>query len=271
VPTPTIRTVQPGPLLQVGSLRGYAIRHVTLPIDSLPTDFSGLRIVHVSDCHFENRWTAGHDRLVESINAIGADLICHTGDWVEDKFDYRAGLRCVRRFAEQVRSRLGTYSILGNHDGDLLAGPLVDAGVQLINGAVRRIVGGGGALELVGVAGVAREDCHPAFIESLGPKAPMTVRVVLAHFPDTIRKLAPIGADILLAGHTHGGQVCLPGGKPIITHDSLPKSQSSGVFRIDSTWVHLTRGIGTSAWPVRLFCPPEFSVIELAAADDRPR
>jgi predicted MPP superfamily phosphohydrolase len=88
-------------------------------------------------------------------------------------------------------------------------------------------------------------------------------RIALAHYPDHLRLMRPLRPDVLLAGHTHGGQICLPGGIPIIRHDTLPRRQARGVHFIDGTWLVNHRGFGYTSLALRVFCPSEVIEIEL--------
>jgi predicted MPP superfamily phosphohydrolase len=132
-----------------------------------------------------------------------------------------------------------------------------------------RVRHGGGTIDLIGLPGVHRRDLTPEVLDSLprrdaSPQGP-DLRIVLSHFPDHLRRTQEIlRPDLFLAGHTHGGQCCLPGRIPILRHDSLPRRLCSGVHRVGDTWLVVCRGIGTTTIPLRVFCPPE--VIELRLA-----
>ena len=106
-------------------------------------------------------------------------------------------------------------------------------------------------------------DLDAAYVASLPARTPGVVRIVLSHYPDHVRRIRPLEADLMLAGHTHGGQVCLPGGRPLITHDKLPRPYHHGVHRFEKTWVIVSRGFGFASPPVRLFCPAEVVQITL--------
>lgn len=260
---PNLRQPRSGRGIQFGMLPDFSVYEIDLPIANLPAELVGLRILHLSDAHFGPRWCDGYDTLLASIAELNADLIAFTGDWVEDKYDFRLGLPTAQRFARGLVSKFGTYSCLGNHDGDLIAPYLLDAGVKLLVGESRRILGGEGTIEIIGLPGVSRTDASPTMIESFGPRPPDTLRLVLTHFPDHMPRLSPLEAHLVLAGHTHGGQIRLPSGTPIFTHDSLPRSQAGGLHRFNETWLHASRGFGCSAINVRLFCPSEITLIRL--------
>ena len=234
-----------------------------VPIVGLPATLDGLRILHLSDAHFGSRWVAAYDRALETIASLRVDLIAFTGDWIENKLDFRPGLPTAIRFARGLRSKFGTFGIIGNHDGDLLAPRLIDAGITVLVGETRRIVGGDASIEIVGLPGVDRDDLSDAFVGTHAPPSPGTFRLLLGHYPDQVRRVACMRPHLMLAGHTHGGQVCLPGGWPILKHDSLPRRQIVGLHAIDDVWLHTSRGLGCSQWNVRVFCPPEMTVLTL--------
>lgn len=267
--TPTHRTLKTAGPIQVGLLADFEVHEIDLPLASIGDDLAGKRILHLSDTHFRSGWCAGYDRAIAKVNELDVDLICFTGDWLEDKFDHRDGVGTAQRFARALKSRFGIYSCLGNHDGDLVAPLLIDAGVNLLVGEARRIVGGKSALEIIGLPSVSRDDLSADLLASFGQPAPNTTRIVLAHFPDHVKKLGPMEPHLVLAGHTHGGQWCLPGGKPLFTHDTLHWSESFGLSKHDNTWLHVSRGLGCSKWNLRLWCPPEMTVIRLLPSNSR--
>jgi uncharacterized protein len=97
------------------------------------------------------------------------------------------------------------------------------------------------------------------------------VTIALSHFPSHAVALAHAGVDLVLAGHTHGGQVCLPGGIPLITHDVLPRRFARGAHRLAQTWLVTSRGCGFSKYPIRVFCPAEAIEIVLVSENSSMR
>jgi uncharacterized protein len=263
MPEPIVRQSRRARAIQVGPLREWSEFEIDFPIVDLSPEFDGFRILHLSDTHFGPTWYDAYDRLLARVQSLSVDLVAFTGDWVEDKFDFRLGVDCARRFAGGLRAKFGVYSVLGNHDGDLLAGPLVDAGITLLVGQSQRIVGADGAIEIIGMPSVTRDDTSSLLIESFATPSPGVVRLVLTHYPDDVKRLHPLKPTLLLAGHTHGGQICLPGGRSLLTHDSLPRPHAGGMTHVHGTWLHVSRGIGCSKWPIRTWCPPEISIIRL--------
>jgi predicted MPP superfamily phosphohydrolase len=264
--TPTHRTIKTAGPIQIGLLADFAVHEIDLPLPSVTPDLVGKRILHLSDTHFRAAWCAGYDRVIAKVAELDVDLVCFTGDWLEDKFDFRDGVATAQRFARALKSRFGTYACLGNHDGDLLTPYLVDADVQILVGESRRIVGGEGTLEIIGLPGVDRDDLSADLVASFGRPPSGTTRIVLSHFPDHVKKVASIEPHLVLAGHTHGGQWCLPSGRPLFTHDDLPKTNSAGLTEFGKTYLHVSRGLGCSKWNLRLWCAPEMTVIRLLAS-----
>jgi predicted MPP superfamily phosphohydrolase len=134
---------------------------------------------------------------------------------------------------------------------------LIQMPVHMLNRGRTIIEANGDAIDLIGLPGVHRWDLDDEFLHSIPPREPGRLRVIMQHYPDQIRRTTSLDPDIVLAGHTHGGQCCLPGGIPIIKHDSLPRMYIRGVHRFDNAWMVVGRGFGFSSLPVRAFCPPQ--------------
>ncbi len=263
---PAIENDRHGPPLQVITAKGFVWTTARLPIADLPDELQGFRILHLSDFHARSYWDPAYDELIARVAADPPDLILFTGDFVDDKHDHRSALPVVRRLVNSFKSRLGMVAGLGNHDGYLLAPALASLNLTLVDHRRLLLHSGSATLEVIGIAGVEREDFDPIFLRSLGPKPGDSVRILMSHHPDLIRRVGFMKPDLFLAGHTHGGQVCLPGGIPIIRHDSLPANMVGGIHRFHGTWLVVNRGFGFSSLPLRLFCPAEVIEIHLRKA-----
>ena len=268
------RRNRPGPWFQFRHPDGFEWNCVSLPVPNLPRALEGLRIVHVSDFHLRRDWTPAYDKLLRRIARSDADLLICTGDYVEDKKDFRPALPMAVRLVSGFRARLGCFGILGNHDRYRMAPALTKTGVVLLDGARREleIVRRRGAgrpderatIELVGLPGVRRGDLTDDVVDSDPRRRDGTLRVVLSHFPDHLPRVQhALQPDLFLTGHTHGGQVCLPGGIPVIRHDTMPRRLCTGIHWVDRTWLVVNRGFGFSGMPVRMFCPAEVLEIRL--------
>jgi predicted MPP superfamily phosphohydrolase len=239
----------------------------TLPVPGLPDELHGFRFVHLSDLHARQNWSRAYDKLIDRLEEIVPDLVLVTGDFVDDKHDHRAGLTVLKRLLPKLRSRFGTYGILGNHDSDLLSPYIAELGVTLLDGRRATLASAGGTqIELIGLPGVARRDLDDNLVRTIPPKTPNSLRIVLSHYPDHVRRVRPLRPDVFLAGHTHGGQICLPGGTPIITHDTMDKSMCKGVHRVGDAWYVVSRGLGFAGVRVRLNCPAEVIAVEVVRA-----
>ena len=251
--------------IEIGRVRHLLWSPYTLTIPGLPPRLAGLRVLHLTDLHLTTNWMPACDALLARVAANPPDLICISGDFVEKKHDCGPAMPTLMRLISGLRSRLGIYGIYGNHDGEVLATYVNDWGVRVLCNETLHLTDGTAAIEIVGLHGVHPDDAE-AYVPTLTPKAPNTLRLVMAHFPRQAVRLAPGVGDIILAGHTHGGQVCLPGGWPPITHDPLPRRFAKGVHWLGDRWLCVGRGIGFSKYLVRTFCPAEAIELTLVPA-----
>ncbi len=171
----------------------------------------------------------------------------------------------MRQALEHFRNvaTLGSFGVIGNHDGDTIAARLEACGVTPLHGRQVRVETDDAVIDLLGLPGTFRGEWPEAGGLSRDEGVPL---VVLGHYPDEVRRLSLLAPDLYLAGHTHGGQIALPT-RPIITHDTMPWRQSRGISREGATWLCVSRGIGTTRLPIRLFSPPEVIDLRLVSAD----
>jgi predicted MPP superfamily phosphohydrolase len=260
-PTPIYENLprdKPGPWFQFHVPSTFEWNRVKLPVPNLPRGLEGFRILHVSDFHMRRLWKPVYDRLLARIAASPPDLLLCSGDFVEDRRDHLPALPMVKRLVEGFRGRLGCYAVLGNHDLHRMEKPLRDSRVKLIENQRLEFEVNGATVDLIGLPGVDRREFDGSFVRSIPRRRDRSLRIVLAHFPDQLKRTQfDLQQDLHLAGHTHGGQCCLPGGFPILRHDSLPRRLCSGIHWVDRTWLVVNRGFGFSGAPIRLFCPAE--------------
>lgn len=250
-----------GPWMQYRVPRGFEWNRYTLPVAALPPELEGLRVAQITDLHLRKFWSEAYDELIERVRKEAPDLLLITGDFVDSKRRPGRAAPFVRRLVWGLKARLGVFGILGNHDRYHLRPYLNDIGLTLLDKESRRIEIDGAELELLALPGVDRRHLTPDVLRSYPPKVVGVPRLVMAHFPDHIRKAAQLKPDIYFAGHTHGGQICLPNGFAPVRHDSLPRAFCKGVHRFQSTWFVVSRGLGFTGVPFRFFCPAE--VIEV--------
>ena len=257
-----------------------SVQRYTIKIADLPPGLSGLRIVHVSDTHLGPRIPSSHiEEAYRLIVAQSPDLIIHTGDHVHDGVgEIDAAAELCRRLVEAAP--LGVLGTLGNHDwwgdGHRLSAALGSVGVRMIDNtrvfltADRRIVQQPPASGLA-IPGLGDLTDDEVIVDRAFAGIPDSVpRLLLAHNPDTaeIHDLTHSAAprvDLMLSGHTHGGQVRIPFlGMPIVP-SRYGQKYAGGLVDGPRFPVLISRGVGMSLLPVRLGVPPEISVIELRA------
>ena len=252
-----------GPWFQYHDAVGFEWNTFKVSIDDLPTELEGLRILQLSDLHCQPHWQTAYDDLVDRINTDRPDLIVITGDIVDYIERPTMCLPTARRFLNMLKAPAGVIGILGNHDVNLKPGAYRGTPLQMIDGKRLTLPVRGREIELIAPHGPEREDYVEGFEKSFVPRQPSVPRIILSHYPDHIRRMKPMDADLFLSGHTHGGQACLPGGIPLLKHDSLPHHMWKGVHRFENTWLFVNRGFGFSTLPFRVFCPAEVIEIRL--------
>jgi len=250
-----------GPWVQFRTLAGFEWNSVELTISDLPPALDGLRLIHLGDLHLRRRWPVELDEVIARLRDSPPDFVLFTGDFVDDRRNHRPSLPLVEQLFSQLHPRYGTFATMGNHDGDLLAPPLGAMGVRVIIHQRVVVPIRDVAVELIGLPGPDPSDLSERFLRSIPPRAPRMPRIVVSHYPDLIRSMRGMGVDLYLAGHTHGGQICLPNEFPIIRHDSLPRRLCKGAHEYNGTCLVVTRGLGFTTIPLRIFCPGE--VIEI--------
>lgn len=257
-------------------LRWYADRigpchlrceQVTVPLPDLPPGLAGLRIGFLTDNHHDPRRPLSMlARGVDLLNAVAPDIILLGGDYVVSR---AVGFESCAALLGRLRAPLGVYGILGNHDyhagGDLIAAKLAAAGpVVLRNAAVRLLTPGGDPFWLVGLDDALHGRIDPT--EALAGVPTDEFRLLLAHEPDVADHLGRERVGLQLSGHTHGGQVVLPGiGAPLLP--ALGRRYLRGLSQSPTHPVYTSRGLGTVPPYVRLNCPPEVTVLTLAMAE----
>ena len=219
------------------------------------TDLShSVRIVQLSDLHLEG-FGRREERALEIVRSAKPDLILLTGDYVS-KGTALAHKEHVQRFFSSLEAPFGVYAVPGNWDTN--ASALVEGtGVELLVGqSARSRVRGSD----VWIAGGWYDMPPPSADDSAD------FSIYLQHSPDYLAKASDAGYNLYLAGHTHGGQVRVPGFGAVVTMSRFWKKYEAGLYREGETYLYVNRGLGLEGgWAprVRLFCRPEVTVIDL--------
>ncbi|AKJ64439.1 metallophosphoesterase [Kiritimatiella glycovorans] len=236
------------------------VRRQRVLLPSLPEAFDGFTVLHLSDLHLDAHPPVT-DVLIGKIRALDYDHAVVTGDFRESTFEsFDRAVELTLRLKSALPGPV--HAVLGNHDFIEMTDPLEEAGLRfLINEGVSIRRGD----DMIYLAGV--DDPHFYETENLdkalsgGIDAP--VRILLAHSPELYRKAAAGNVDLYLCGHTHGGQICLPGGVAVAGNVRCPRAFRHGLWRFDEMQGYTSVGAGASSVPVRYNCPPEITLIRL--------
>jgi predicted MPP superfamily phosphohydrolase len=272
---PTRRTVkpQPRPLNLIKSALAQAARvaftepfmlsieRQEIYLRRLPAKLDGLRVVHLSDFHYGPLVNPQHlQRAVKVANDLRPDLIALTGDYISQDRVYAAPCAEV---VGKLRARHGVYAVLGNHDhwtdAQLIADLFRAEDIRVLVNEGSRMDLHGESFWLAGVDDtmVGLEDLSLA----LAGARHNELKLLLAHNPTILRRAARAGVDLVLSGHTHGGQVTWRSEK---SRSGRPRRRMlRGLGRRGNTQIYVTRGLGTVVLPIRYGCPPEISVLDL--------
>jgi uncharacterized protein len=240
-----------------------SVENIKIKLKRLPKELDGFRLVHLSDIHHSPFTSLEHiSRVVEVSNRLKPDMFVLTGDYVSHETEYIAP---VAEVLAQLKAEHGIYACLGNHDHWTDAGLVTHLfrgeGINLLINEGFRFQARDTKFWLAGVDDlmVGKTDVRAALEGSKENE----FKLLLAHNPQIVRRAARYGVDLMLSGHTHGGQVKIRDEEKRI----LPRRKlSSGLHRRQNTQIYITRGIGTVVVPIRYQCPPEVSLIELRCA-----
>lgn len=255
------------------TIAGMPLKYGLLePIDvsmpQLPPELEGLRVAHITDLHAQ-RITGRLQRLAGQLSRHRVDLACYTGDYMTRKGDEPAALEALSLLADQLKPTLGSFGVFGNHDSPALIQQVQDLPIHWLSNASKRVTHQGCALEILGLSCTRAVQSDAAAL-ALDAATPMDddeggrpMRLMLSHFPDLLPHASDLGADLVLSGHTHGGQCRLPTGHAIRNSSGLPLHLSSGILRHRDTLALVSRGIGQVGVPFRVFCPPHAPIYTL--------
>ncbi|HVV50958.1 MAG TPA: metallophosphoesterase [Polyangia bacterium] len=250
----------------VAFLNRPRVREHAVAIGGLPAAFDGYRVAQISDLHCGPFASGARvDGWVESVNRLQADLVAVTGDLIANGSRF---VPVVAASLGRLRGRDGVFACMGNHDyfadGEEMALALERAGLTLLRNRGVEVRRDGGALYVAGVddTWTGRHDL-PAALAARPDGAPV---LLLAHDPALFPDAAKRGVALTLSGHTHGGQLGVPFfAKRFNLARSITRF-TTGLYRIGAATLYVTRGLGTTGMPIRLFVPPEITVITLRRA-----
>jgi predicted MPP superfamily phosphohydrolase len=247
------------------------VNHYTIPVPNLPHEFEGLRVIHLTDLHYGPLMPLEIlDNVIQKTNELEKDIIVCTGDYVRGAAAARK-IDSIWSVMANLRAPEGVYTVLGNHDH----WASTEQSVHCLNKSghinLRHTVvplSRNGKTLWFGGAGDLWED-HVNLDQVLKDVPDDACRIVLAHNPDTADTDYTTRVDLMISGHTHGGQVKIPFiGTPVLPVKN--KAYSSGFVRSRKTAVFISRGIGWAGLPIRFNCFPEIAILSMAHRENRP-
>ncbi len=244
----------------INEANSLSLEKINIKIKRLPKKLDGFRLIHLSDIHHSPFTNLEHIiRTVKISNRLKPDMFVLTGDYVSHETEY---IEPVAKVLGELKSEFGTFACLGNHDHwtnpEMITNSFRAAGITMLINEGLRFEARGASFWLAGVDDhlVGKTDLPASLKGSYADE----MKLVLAHNPVIFRQAVKEKVDLILSGHTHGGQVKIRDEEKRI----LPRRKfTNGLHERKDTQIYITRGIGTVVLPIRYQCPPEISLIEL--------
>ncbi len=226
----------------------------------IPASFDGFTLLHLSDLHVDMS-EAAIANLMPLVRDLPYDLCVLTGDYRGLTYGpIEAAMKGMARLRIELREPI--YAVLGNHDTIRMVPQLEAMGIHVLLNESKTIERHGERIHLAGI-----DDAHFFRVDNI-EKAAQGIptdefSILLSHSPEIYRQAAHAGFDLMLSGHTHGGQICLPGGIPITLDSTLPRRFGSGSWKYQGMTGYTSVGAGSSVLPVRFNCPAEITLHHL--------
>ena len=223
----------------------------------VPPRFDGFTILHLSDMHVDMSEGAMR-RVVELVGGLSYDLCVLTGDYRGRTFGpIEATLAGMARVRAHLKEPV--FGVLGNHDSIQMVPGLEAMGIRMLLNECVAIEHGDQRIHLAGI-----DDAHYFRVDNI-EKAAAAIpdgefSILLSHTPEIYRQAAHADFNLLLGGHTHGGQICLPGAIPVTLDSVLPRRMGAGAWRYHTMLGYTSVGAGSCIVAVRLNCPPEITL-----------
>lgn len=240
------------------------LKHNPMHTPQLPKAFDGFTILQISDLHVEQS-EAAMMRVIQIVETLRYDICILTGDYRAKTWGpYDESLAGVARVCAALEGPV--YGVLGNHDTIRMVPGLEEMGIRMLLNEAEAIERDGEHIHLAGIddAHFYRMDNIEKAAENIPHEA---FSILVTHTPEIYRQATHADFDVLLSGHTHGGQICLPGGTPITLSAVLPRALGSGPWRHHGMIGYTSVGAGSSVVPVRFNCPPEITLHRLCQSD----
>ena len=229
----------------------------------LPTSFDGFTLLHLTDLHLD--LSEGiTQRILDLVRGCTYDACVLTGDYrAATSGPCEAALAGMKRLRQVLRGPV--YAVLGNHDSVTMLPGIERLGIRVLMNECERIRCNAASIVIAGV-----DDAHFFRADDVGMassgRGVADYSILLSHTPEIYCRAAQAGFDLMLSGHTHGGQICLPGQVPLTLDSDLPRRYGAGAWRHNGMAGYTSRGASCSIIPVRFNCPPEITLHTLRAS-----
>ena len=245
--------------------KGLVVKEYSLINNKIPDNFSGMKIVHFSDLHYGSTiHEAQVTNLVKKINELKPDIVVFTGDLIDkDYFNSQKDIAFITDSLKNIEARLGKFAVIGNHDYGYTEFEIImeNSDFIFLNNMSQKIFFNDiTPIVITGVTSLLQST--PNYDEILSDTDPEYYHILLAHEPDILNKLKSYSIDLMLSGHTHGGQVRLPFVGTIVTAAG-GKIYYEEKYKVGNTDLFISSGIGTSTLKFRLFNKPSINLYRL--------
>jgi uncharacterized protein len=239
------------------------VRHNIIELPGLSAQFDGFTMLHITDMHADMN-PGPLQRLIEILPGLRYDICVMTGDFRGQTFGpFEAALGGLASVRPHLQ--VPVYAVLGNHDTIRMVPEIESMGIRMLLNEADMIVRGDQYIHLAGV-----DDAHYYRADNIEKAASAIPRkgisILLSHTPEIYRQAAHAGFQVMLCGHTHGGQICLPGSIPLTLDSVLPRSMGAGPWKYGAMAGYTSVGVGSSMVPVRFNCLPEITLHHLQRA-----
>jgi uncharacterized protein len=244
-----------------GNAKNIAVTELSLSFPNLPESFNGFRILHLSDLHIDSI-PGFAAMLIEKIKPLKFDICLLTGDYRRDRAgSFNHIFKPLRVLSKYIQAPFGTFAILGNHDTYLMAEYEKESGMILLVNESVEIIKDGRKILITGTDDPFDFYTESAMI-SLETRG-YDFKIAMVHTPEMAKLASQNKYDLYLCGHTHGGQICLKEGVPLISHQFEGKKFNHGLWKTGNMTGYTSRGAGVSGIPLRFNCQAEITIINL--------
>ncbi|WP_457551551.1 metallophosphoesterase, partial [Desulfobacula sp.] len=241
--------------------QNIVLNKVDLYFYNLPEEFEGYTILHMTDLHLDSLPDMDK-KICEKISGLKVDLCVLTGDYREStNGSFKKILELLHRIVTSIQHQDGIMAVLGNHDTCLMVEPFEIAGLTILINETIHINRGDSHISITGLD----DPYHYYTDQSLRAleESPEGFKVVLVHAPSMFDLAADNGYSLYLTGHTHGGQICLPRGIPVIRHLRHGKKYYRGIWHYNKMTGYTGQGVGVVGIPVRFNTQSEITLLRL--------